>query len=653
MTERDRNRGGGPPEPEAPTRAAEPAGPARAWEPAAAGARTAPVATSPAGSAGADAPGAGAPRSDADAATVVWTRPSDGPVEEMTPPPHEPVRREGRRNGARWAAALLVVALVVGAGVAAFVLLAGQTATSSVVGYAARDSVVYGELRLDFPGDQRQKLGQFLSKFPGFADQATFDVKVDDVLDRVVRAATMDEQDWTTKIKPWFGGELGFSIGSLPPPEQPEAGRFLLMLSVTDPARARAWFSEMTTDVPATTTDHAGTQLTLLTMDGNPVTTGMAIAGDKVMLVGDEASVRSAVDTGGRGEFASTEGFKDALAAVEGDSLGYTFVDTRSYLQWTEELTESMGGEAVPFAGLYEGLVPDWILFRIQARGDALAFEGVSPHIDLGPGENRVGTLTGNVPPDTIALVDAHDYGALLLEFVERLRAQPETEEAFRQVDQAVGVVGGFDGLLGWMGDAGFAIAPDEAGGVQGGLVFRPTERARAERLFTTLRSFASIGGAQAGITVRDEDYNGTTIGVVDFGDWATLLGSAGGLPPGMDLPEGRLELAWATTDQVVVVGIGTTWVRSVLDAGAGDSLADTERYRTHLERVGTENLMSSWLDITAVRELVEQLGTTDPEAFAQYERDIKPYLVPLDVLVAATVRNGDVDHGTSVITVR
>jgi hypothetical protein len=300
-----------------------------------------------------------------------------------------------------------------------------------------------------------------------------------------------------------------------------------------------------------------------------------------------------------------------------------------------------------------EELTPDWMLFRIQARGDALAFEGVTPHVDLGPGENRVGTLAQHVPPGTIALVDAHDYGAILLDLVERIRAEPGTEEAFRQIDQAVGVVGGFEGLLGWMGDAGFAVARDDAGGVQGGLVFRPTERAQAERLFTTLRSFASIGGAQAGITVRDEEYNGTTIGVVDFGDWATLLGSAGGLPPGMEIPEGRVELAWATTDNIVVVGVGTAWVHSVLDAGAGESLADTERYRTHLERVGTENLMSSWLDITAVRELVEGLGPTDPEAFGQYERDIKPYLVPLDVLIAASVRDGGLDHGTSVITVK
>ena len=31
---------------------------------------------------------------------------------------------------------------------------------------------MYGEVRLDLPGDQRAEIGEFLSKFPGFADQA-------------------------------------------------------------------------------------------------------------------------------------------------------------------------------------------------------------------------------------------------------------------------------------------------------------------------------------------------------------------------------------------------------------------------------------------------------------------------------------------------
>src|SRR4051812_11141773 len=151
-------------------------------------------------------------------ATVVWSPPPANPGSEVAPAPTTAVavERPGGASRLRWVIALLVTALVVGVAVAGFVLLAGQTAPSKLLGYVPADSVVYGEVRLDLPGDQRQKLGEFLSKFPGFADQSTLDAKLDEALDKLIRGSTKDSQDYTTKIKPWFGGEIGFSVGKLP-----------------------------------------------------------------------------------------------------------------------------------------------------------------------------------------------------------------------------------------------------------------------------------------------------------------------------------------------------------------------------------------------------------------------------------------------------
>ena len=115
-----------------------------------------------------------------------------------------PRRRAGRRP-ARCAVAAIVVAV---AG------LADASRSSDVAGDVDRprlrpaDSVAYGELRLDLPGDQRQEVGEFLSKFPGFADQAALDTKLDEVLDRLVAEGTDGKQTYTQDIKPWFDGEL-------------------------------------------------------------------------------------------------------------------------------------------------------------------------------------------------------------------------------------------------------------------------------------------------------------------------------------------------------------------------------------------------------------------------------------------------------------
>ena len=65
----------------------------------------------------------------------------------------------------------------------------------SALGYMPASIVNYAEVRLDLPGDQRQKLAAFLSAFPGFEDQSQIEPKINDVLDRIVRAASDGQAD--------------------------------------------------------------------------------------------------------------------------------------------------------------------------------------------------------------------------------------------------------------------------------------------------------------------------------------------------------------------------------------------------------------------------------------------------------------------------
>ena len=123
------------------------------------------------------------------------------------------------------------------------VTLTGSSPTSTVAGYVPADSVAYGELRLDLPGDQRQEVGEFLSKFPGFADQAALETKLDEVLDRLLSESTDGKQTYSRDIKPWFDGELAFAMGPLPPGAAANAAtdapRAVVLLSIKDEALAR------------------------------------------------------------------------------------------------------------------------------------------------------------------------------------------------------------------------------------------------------------------------------------------------------------------------------------------------------------------------------------------------------------------------------
>lgn len=592
------------------------------------------------------APPAGAGPSAAP--TVVWTPLGQDAAQEVIPPPATRVEPPPRGSTLRWGIALLVTVLVVAGAFAAVVLLAGQSAPSKLVGYVPADSVVYGELRLDLPGDQRQKLGQFLSKFPGFDDQATLDTKLDEVLDRFVRTVSSDGQDYTTKIKPWFGGEVAFSLGQLPDRSQPEDVRGVLIVSVTDPVKARAWFDELSSGMPKTTESYNGTELVL--GGAGKTKSAFGIVG-AAMLLGDEASVKQAIDTRGAGAFASNTGYRTATAAFDGDSLGSAFVDLRRYLDWAVKPAKTDGTDlGFTFDEAYFKKVPEWVAFRLQARGDGIAMEAVTPRVETKvPQENRASRVAPHLPPSTIAVVEGHEIGATVLEALDLYRQNPGTAEAFKQVDQAASMLGGFDSILGWIQD-GTVVLTRNGTAIDGGLVFTSRDRAAGERLLTTLRGFVVLAGGQSGITVKDVPHGDATISIVDFGDLRDLATMAN--IPNMPF-SGRFTLAYTSTADVIVFGPGDGFVKAVLDTRPGASLADDARYKSLLDRVGAKNLGSTYVDLAAVRELLEQLGAQSPQAMAAYTTNIKPYLLPFDAFIEANFVDGEHSRLTGIVVVK
>jgi hypothetical protein len=75
--------------------------------------------------------------------------------------------------------------------------------------------------------------------------------------------------------------------------------------------------------------------------------------------------------------------------------------------------------------------------------------------------------------------------------------------------------------------------------------------------------------------------------------------------------------------------------VKSIVDVKAGSSLANEARYKDAMARVGASNASSFFVDITAIRKLVEPLIAK--EGGSNYVSDIKPYVAPFDVLAGAS----------------
>ena len=567
---------------------------------------------------------------------------------------------------ARWAVALGVIVLVVVATALAISLFTGRAASAIVLGYVPEDAIIYGETRLDLPGDQRQAVGQFLSKFPGFADQAAIDTKLDEVLDRLVGEATDGDQVFSSDIKPWFGGELAFSVGALPDPaglsgSEPDPAamkdaRFLALVSVKDEAIASAWFDAAVAKSGAqrSSETYGGTTVQLFTAEGEPQG-AYALLGGKVAVVGDVASVKAAVDTKGASGFATQPNPKAALDSTTGDHVGFVYVALRPLLEWATRLSETGIGGGVSSDVLMD-LVPDWAAVAMRVEGDALVVESLAATTkSAAVAESRVSVVADHVPSSTVALTVSHDCGKGILQTLETYRSDPNLKPALEAIDGAIGVLGGADAAIGWIGDLGIALNRVD-GTLEGGLVIVPTERAAADRLFTSLRTLVSLAGATAGISLRDEPYAGTTIIVVDLGELGDLAGQAGLSPEqlgSVSLPSGHVELAYAITDEVIVLGSGPEFVKHILDTTAETALSSNERYKALGARVGNGN-GTGFADLTAIRELIESgLAGGDAAARAQYEQDVKPFLTPFDALVGSTSITDGVSRSTVIVTVK
>ena len=281
-----------------------------------------------------------------------------------------------------------------------------------------------------------------------------------------------------------------------------------------------------------------------------------------VLAVGDVASVKAAIDTGGTKGLNTVKQFQEAETTVSGDRLALSYVDA-------EGLVDGVEGLAGPAASMIPNLPAavnqlTWAVSSVRVQDGAFIVETRNPHLEaLGRADPSTTTLASVLPPTTVLLAEGHDLGETLTQVKDAAATEPEIAEGLTQLDQALQIVGGWDAITGWMGEGGIAVTRDGEQ-VGGGIVITPTDPAAAEQLFTKLHGLLALAGGQVGITMSDEEYAGTTITTVHLGDLKGVEALAVPLPA-------DLSLSFAVTDEVVVLGVGTDFTKAVLDARTGD----------------------------------------------------------------------------------
>jgi hypothetical protein len=574
-------------------------------------------------------------------ATIEELGRASAPTEAALPPQRS--RQPASRW--RWAVALVVVGLATTATIAGAILLTGASAASTVARWAPPDTVVYAELRADLPGDQEAALGEFLSAFPGFADQASLDRKLTELYDRLLEAATDGRQTWSADIATWFGGQAAFAMGPPPaattgPADATGHDRHgLAIATATDEVRAIGWVRDVAVEAGATVTDQPGAPATvLLEHDGERL---LAAATDGVLLLGDEASVEAALQRGGDGGLATSPRFEDAVAALPTERLSLTYVDLGLVL---DRLAERPDAPSRP--DLSE-LVPAWAAGSLRVEADALVADGAAPRTAASPdtpdGPSR---LPERLPADTAVLVEGHAVGDTIREALA-IAAGTDAESAQDELERLLGPVGGVDGLIGWLGETGLVVLPDGEGPLVG-VAALATDAEAAADLFRSVRNLATL----AGLGLTEDDHAGTTIVTLDLADLLPLLGEDG-LAPGDGVELGGRELtsvSWAVSGELVIIGLDPAFVRAVLDTSPGDSLADQPRFRDLVARAGADHRALTWSDLDAIEAMA--VAKLEPAERAEFERDVQPYLAPFDALVGVVTRDGDLDrtHGLVVL---
>lgn len=556
------------------------------------------------------------------------------------------------RSRAKWLVAAAVSLLVVGAAAGATLMLTADAGDASVLEWTPADSIIYAEARLDLPGSQRAELAKVMAAFPGFDDQAAFPVKLNEALDQLVGKASDGRMTYQADIEPWFGGQVGVSMGAIPASGESSDARGLVLVGVKDATKAGAWASKVLSDAGATTASETYNGVTITTITppadhaGSDMKAAWATLGP-VMALGDLTSVKAAIDTKGSTGLPTVAQFKTAEASLPGDRLGFAYVDLAAVLKGAEAIS----GDAVDAMPSLPAFMDDfsvaWSAVAVRAAGGAFVVDTAMPHVAAtGAAKNAESGLPALLPPTTVALIEGHSIGESIQRAKDLLGKDPSMTEGIKQVDEALALVGGLGAVVDWMGEAGVAITVD-GGKVGGGLVVTPLDPAEPERLFTQLRGFLGLAGASSGLTVTEETYAGATIVVIDLGDLGDLAGLATG--GAVEAPQG-LKIAYAVTDQVVVIGYGTDFVKAVLDARGGESLAKTDRFTSALALVDKAHASLVWVDLAGLRTLVEaQVPAAEK---SRYDTEIKPYLDAFDSVIGTTTPGDTLDRATLVVRV-
>ena len=568
---------------------------------------------------------------------ALFSPPGGGPTQQPVPAPVRPATGSGSGSGWRWAiagAATVLVLLVVGA---VLVLARPQAgAPSAMAHYVPADAATYFELRLDLPGDQEQQLAEFMTHFPGFADQASFNEKLDESLAQLLRSSNSG-LDWQADVQPWFDGGVG-EFGSAAATDAGTPGDMVMAVGVSDRAKLEQVISVQVGQKPVDTQEYQGFEIRSLTPPGASESVSFVVTDDMLLIGPQLESLKAALDVhaGTKPGLAEDEFFTQQLGALHGDRLATVYFDSSQMLAAMSQQDSSMlpSGCLTTFAagaGKYVG--------ELRAEGDhmAMSVRSHGPSLEGMPAPvNRSTDLAAAMPADAVGYLEMRQVGTTIGSGLERLLACMNQQSAGDTTTPDVSAL--FQQLLGsspsdyfdFIVDAGLAVTIDGQGAPGGGIVATVDDetvaRQHVERLLGLVNAFGALGSGD--VTTQQVDHNGVSVTVITLP--VTTPDAAISSP----------EFSVAVANGRLYLGMGD-FVVDALDRGAGDSLAASAAYQKAISAGPSENAGLVFVDFQRLRAAAEA-GMT-PDERASYETEAKPFLTPITTLSLISHVDGDI----------
>jgi hypothetical protein len=548
---------------------------------------------------------------------------------------------QGRRSPWRWAIALVAtVALIVsGSGLVVFAQSGAGESQGPV--FVPADAAIYLEARLDMPAGQGEALAQMLTAFPGFADTATFDLKVDELLSGLAAEMGLERTE-ADLVGDVLTGEMGLAIGDLGAAMMgADDPAMLVGLAVADPALAAMLLESMAGDVG----EEVYGDTTIL----SDLSTSAAIHDGWMLLSNDVAQVKMAIDVldGTVASLAEDPGFSTSFARVPSGHLGAAYVDLQSF----GSLIDLAGMAATGQTGLdlpvedLSAMLPEDMVMYLAAEADRLNLEvfvtagETTPSLPLGESE-----LAGLFPADTQLYLEAREVGASIEAALDGLVSTLATQRESAPTDDSMGGLGDLSDIealfgeespitsllgvplpefLDFVADAGVG-AGLTSDGLWLGMAGEVTDEAVAADRISTLTSLVRLFGgdpAQSGVSLESEMVGDVEVTSIKLPLDEMLAES------GLPISVGN-SLSVAVSDGYLLLGLGD-FVQSTLAGDAASSLGASAGY---LDAVGedTANTGLMYMNVSSLLAALDPMLSMMLPEWAE----IAPYATGVDRII-------------------